>query len=98
MYKCVREHMSCDSEVQFLPEQVLHSYFLCLLSSNLTGDMFKRLGCWCSILEITINIIQTKAQKELSVQCNLTHIVYFLYGDVCFCGQTKIFGLHVYDD
>lgn len=63
------ECMSCDLEVQFLPEQVLHAYFFCLLSSDLTGDMFKRLGCGCSILEITINIIHTKAQMEISVQC-----------------------------
>lgn len=34
----------------------------------------------------------------LILDCNLTHIVYFLYRDVCFCGQTKIFGLHIYDD
>lgn len=34
----------------------------------------------------------------LLFDCNLTHIVYFLYGDVGFCGQTKIFGLHIYDD
>lgn len=52
-----------------LPEQVLYAYFLCLLSSDLTGDMFKCLGCWRSILEITINIIHTKAQIEISVQC-----------------------------
>lgn len=34
----------------------------------------------------------------LVLDCNLTHIMYFLYRDVCFCGQTKIFGLHIYDD
>lgn len=61
--------MSCDSEAQSLPEQVLHAYFLCLLSSDLTGDMFERLGCWRSILEIAIDIIQTQEQMEMSVQC-----------------------------
>lgn len=29
---------------------------------------------------------------------NVTHVVYFLYRDVCFCGQTEIFGLHIDDD
>lgn len=60
---------SCNAEVQFLPEQVLHAYFFCLLSSDLTGDVFKRLGRRCSILAITINVIHTKAQVEISVQC-----------------------------
>lgn len=59
LYMCILKHIFhipvCQGThccTHCVPEQVLHSHFLCLLSSNLTGDMFKCLGCWSSILKI----------------------------------------------
>ena len=42
----------CESKVCLEPQQVLHSHFLRFFSSNLTGDVFKRLGRWSAILGI----------------------------------------------
>lgn len=57
----------CESKVCLVPEQMLHTHFLCFFSSNLTGDVFKCLGCWSAILEIVNHNNENNSKESQSL-------------------------------
>lgn len=61
------QERDCSSKICLVPQQVLYSHFLCFFSSDLTGDVFKSLGCWSAILKI-VNPENTKIKPYLQIE------------------------------